>query len=341
VERRVIPVLLFENSILPLDPLDNLGLSMALSGVAFVLSLLAGKPFIAFLRRKGIGKQIRIDGPQGHQVKMGTPTMGGILFNSTVIVLTLIFNVYGRMSMLLPLTVLVCCSILGGIDDRMNLVGGTKTGITARFKMAWLLLFATAAALVLYFPLGLRTAYLPWIGRIDIGLFYIPIAVLFIVGMANAVNLTDGLDTLAGGTAAVAFVSYGIIAFLQGQVQIVTFCFMMTGALLGFLWYNAHPAQLFMGDTGSLAIGASLATAAFMTGQWLLLPIVGIVFLAETLSVMLQVAYFKRTKGKRLFRMTPLHHHFELVGWSETQITLRFWLVGMMAGLLGVALALF
>src|SRR5690606_26749634 len=131
---------------------------------------------------------------------------------------------------------------------------------------------------------------------------------------------------LAGGTAAVAFVAYGIIAYLQGQVQVVTFCFMMVGSLLGFLWFNAHPAQVFMGDTGALAIGASLATAAFMTGQWLLLPIVGIVFVAETLSVMLQVAYFKWTGGKRIFRMTPIH--------------LRFWLISMMAGLLGVALAL-
>jgi len=158
--------------------------------------------------------------------------------------------------------------------------------------------------------------------------------------IANGVNLTDGLDTLAGDTAAVAFTAYGIIAFLQGQVQVVTFCFMMVGALFGFLWFNAHPAQLFMGDTGSLALGASLATAAFMTGQWLLLPIVGFVFCAETISVMLQVMYFKATGGKRLFKMTPIHHHFELLGWSETQITLRFWLVGMMAGLLGVALAL-
>jgi phospho-N-acetylmuramoyl-pentapeptide-transferase len=148
------------------------------------------------------------------------------------------------------------------------------------------------------------------------------------------------LDTLAGGTAAVAFVAYGIIAFLQGQVQVVTFCFTMVGALLGFLWYNSHPAQVIMGDTGSLALGASLATAAFMTGQWLLLPIVGIVFVAEAASVSLQVAYFKLTKGKRIFRMTPIHHHFELLGWSEPRITLRFWLVSMMAGLLGVALAL-
>jgi phospho-N-acetylmuramoyl-pentapeptide-transferase len=164
--------------------------------------------------------------------------------------------------------------------------------------------------------------------------------VLFISGFANAVNLTDGLDSLAGGTAAVAFVAYGIIAYLQGQVHVVTFCFMMAGAILGFLWYNAHPAEVFMGDTGSLAIGAALATAAFMTGQWLLLPIVGIVFVAETLSVMMQVSYFKWTGGKRIFRMTPIHLHFELLGWSETQITLRFWLIGMAAGLLGVALAM-
>jgi phospho-N-acetylmuramoyl-pentapeptide-transferase len=242
--------------------------------------------------------------------------------------------------MLLPIGVLIGTAVLGGIDDRLNLVGGSTTGMTARFKMAWLLIFATITALILYFPLELRSVYIPLAGKFDIGLIYIPIAIFVISGSANAVNLTDGLDTLAGGTAAVAFVAYGIIAFLQGQIQVVTFCFTMAGALMGFLWYNAHPAQVFMGDTGSLAIGASLATAAFMTGQWLLLPVVGVVFMAETLSVMIQVAYFKRTGGKRVFRMTPLHLHFELIGWSETQITLRFWLIGMLAGLLGVALAL-
>src|SRR5690606_36077251 len=141
-------------------------------------------------------------------------------------------------------------------------------------------------------------------------------------------------------TAAIAFLAYGIIAYKQGQPGVVTFCFTMCGALLGFLRLNAHPAQVIMGDTGALSIGAALAVSAFMTGQWLLLPIVGFVFIAEAGSVMLQVSYFKLTKGKRIFRMTPLHHHFELIGWSETQIALRFWLIGMMAGLLGVALAL-
>jgi phospho-N-acetylmuramoyl-pentapeptide-transferase len=173
----------------------------------------------------------------------------------------------------------------------------------------------------------------------------VPLAALAVIATANAVNLTDGLDTLAGGTAAIAFCAYGIIAYQQQQVGVVTFCFTMVGALMGFLWFNAHPAQVIMGDTGSLAIGAALATAAFMTGQWLLLPVVGFVFMLEAISVMLQVGYFKLTrrrcgKGKRLFKMTPLHHHFELLGWSETQVTMRFWMIGMMAGLIGVALAL-
>lgn len=328
------------DSLLPIDPLDNLAISLGMSGVAFLIAFIAGRPYIEYLKAKGIGKKIRIDGPEGHFIKAGTPTMGGILFNATVVLLMVLFNVWGRLSILLPLGVLVGCSVLGGIDDRLNLVGGTTAGLTARFKMIWLLLFATITAVILHYPLGLESIYIPFFGQFNIGLIYIPIAVLGIAGTANAVNLTDGLDTLAGGTAAVAFTAYGIIAFLQGQVGVVTFCFAMVGALFGFLWYNAHPAQVIMGDTGSLALGASLATAAFMTGQWLLLPVVGAVFFAETLSVMLQVAYFKRTGGKRLFKITPIHHHFEMVGWSETQVTLRFWLFGMMAGLLGVALAI-
>ncbi len=328
------------HSILPRDPGMNLATSLALSAISFALTVAIGRPYIRFLRGRKIGKQIRIDGPEGHLVKTGTPTMGGIMFTASVVLLTVTFNLVGRLSMLLPLGILIGTATLGAIDDRMNLVGGVKNGMTARFKMAWLLVFAFISALVLYYPLGLHSIYVPLVGKFDIGWVYIPIVVFAIAGSANAVNLTDGLDSLAAGTAAVAFVTYGIIAFLQGQVQVVTFCFTMAGAILGFLWYNAYPAQVFMGDTGSLAIGATLATAAFMTGQWLLLPIVGLVFMAETFSVMIQVIYFKLTHGKRFFRMTPLHHHFELMGWSETQIMMRFWLVGMMAGLLGVALAL-
>ena len=170
-------------------------------------------------------------------------------------------------------------------------------------------------------------------------------AAFLIVGFSNAVNLTDGLDGLAGSLAAVAYACYGVIAYLQGQVWLAAFCFTMVGALLAFLWFNAHPAELFMGDVGSLAIGGTLAVVALMTGQWLLLPIVGAMFVAEALSVTIQVSWFKFTKrrygeGRRVFKMSPLHYHFELKGWSETQVMQRFFLCGILAGMLGVALAL-
>jgi phospho-N-acetylmuramoyl-pentapeptide-transferase len=335
--------------VMPVDPEQNMAVSLALAGLAFVITLIIGRPIVTYLRQQKIGKQVRVDGPQTHVVKMGTPTMGGVMVSVSVVVITLVFNTVGRLSMLLPIGVLLAAAFLGAVDDRLNLVGGGKTGMTARFKFAWLTVFGVVAAMVLHLPppvgLGLHHIYVPFFGRFDIGLAYLPLAALAIIATANAVNFTDGLDTLAAGTAAIAFVAYGIIAYRQGQVGVVTFCFTMVGALMGFIWFNAHPAQVIMGDTGSLAIGAALATAAFMTGQWLLLPVVGFVFLAEAASVILQVGYFKWTKrrcgeGKRLLKMAPLHHHFELLGWSETQVTMRFWMVGMMAGLFGVALAL-
>ncbi|HEY8447812.1 MAG TPA: phospho-N-acetylmuramoyl-pentapeptide-transferase [Thermomicrobiales bacterium] len=342
--------LLLVGSVMPTDPNENMAVSLALAALAFVVTLILGQPIVTFLRLKKIGKQIREEGPQDHVIrKTGTPTMGGLMIALTVVLITAVFNLAGRLSMLLPIGILLAAAVLGAVDDRMNLVGGTTRGLAGRFKFAWLTLFGIATACVLRFPapygLDLHHIYVPFWGRHDIGWFYLPIAAFVIVATANAVNLTDGLDTLAAGLAAIAFVAYGIIAYRQGQLGVVTFCFTMVGSLMGFLWFNAHPAQVFMGDTGSLAIGGALATAAFMTGQWLLLPVVGFVFVAETLSVILQVLYFKWTKrrtgeGKRLFKMTPLHHHFELMGWSETQVTMRFWMVGMMSGLLGVALAL-
>jgi phospho-N-acetylmuramoyl-pentapeptide-transferase len=344
-----VETIIVTGSLMPVDPNQNMAVSLALAGLAFVVTIIIGRPIITYLRQQKVGKQIRVEGPQSHQLKRGTPTMGGIMISISVVIITLIFNTVGRLSMLLPVGVLLACGFLGAIDDRMNLVGGNKTGMTARFKFAWLTVFGIVAALILHlpYPYGLahNLVYLPFLGRYDVGLVYVPIAAFVIIGAANAVNLTDGLDTLAGGTAAIAFCAYGIIAYRQGQVGVVTFCFTMVGALMGFLWFNAHPAQVFMGDTGALPIGAALAVAAFMTDQWLLLPVVGLVFMAETVAVLLQVAFFKWTKrrtgeGQRLFKMTPLHHHYELLGWSETQVTMRFWMLGMMAGLIGVALAL-
>jgi phospho-N-acetylmuramoyl-pentapeptide-transferase len=355
-----LPVLV--SSVMPIDPNENMAVSLALAGLAFVVTVILGRPVVTMLRQLKFGKEIRADGPQMHLVKRGTPTMGGVMISLTVVLITAVFNLAGRLSMLLPIGVLLAAATLGAADDLMTLAERDKEGrmphwvrsvlqrsgafgMTARFKFLWLMGFAVIAAVILFGPLGLHHIYIPFLGRYDIGPLYLPLAVFAIIGTSNGVNLTDGLDTLAAGTAAIAFCSYGIIAYVQGQVGVVTFCFTMVGALMGFLWFNAHPAEVFMGDTGSLALGAALATAAFMTGQWLLLPIVGLVFMLETTSVILQVIWFKWTRrrygaGRRLFKMTPLHHHFELSGWSETQVTMRFWMLGMMAGLIGVALAL-
>ncbi len=347
---RLVPLQVVGTGVMPVSPNQNMAVSLALAGLAFVITVIIGRPIITFLRQQKIGKQIRVDGPQTHLVKTGTPTMGGIMVAISAVVVTLVFNTAGRLSMLLPVAVLVACAILGGLDDRLSLVGGKKgDGMSARTKMVGLAAIAGVAALVLHLPfpfgLGLHNVYIPFIGQFDLGWVYVPIAAVVIIGTANAVNFTDGLDALAGGTVAIAFCAYGIVAYRQGQLGVVTFCFTMVGALMGFLWFNAHPAQVILGDAGSLPLGAALAVAAFMTGQWLLLPIIGIVFVAEMASVILQVSYFKWTKrragtGKRLFKIAPLHHHFELLGWSETQVTMRFWMIGMMAGLIGVALAL-
>jgi phospho-N-acetylmuramoyl-pentapeptide-transferase len=260
-----------------------------------------------------------------------------------VFAVTIALNLFDRLSMILPLGLGASCGILGAVDDLASLTNQRlgQVGLLARNKLLWLVIIAAVAAVGMYAFLDLRSVAIPALPqKIDLGLLYIPVAIFIIVAMANAVNLTDGLDGLAGGTSAACFASYGLIAYLQGQAYLASFCLTVVGALLAFLWYNAHPAQLFMGDTGSLALGAMLGGVALMTGQWLLLPAIGIVFVAEAASVLLQVAYFKATGGKRLFRMTPLHHHFELIGWSETQVTQRFWLVALLAAMLGIALAL-
>lgn len=321
--------------------------SLTLGTISFLLAVIWGRPLINLLKHWNIGKGIRIEGPSSHQVKTGTPTMGGLMILVPVLVITGILNIANLLdfyligqSILVPMGVMVAFGTLGAVDDLMG-VKVITTGLLGRYKLLWQIVFALATALFLHFALDLRSVALPGVAeKIDIGLWYIPIAMFIIVGTSNAVNLTDGLDGLAGSIAAVAFTAYGVIAFLQGQIWLVAFVFTVVGALLAFLWYNAHPAELFMGDTGSLAVGATLAVVALMTGQWLLLPVVGFVFVAEAASVILQVAYFKVTGGKRLFKMSPLHHHFELLGWSETHVTQRFWLIGILSAMLGIALAL-
>jgi phospho-N-acetylmuramoyl-pentapeptide-transferase len=335
------------------DNFVSIGFALILASISFLMVVFWGWPYITLLKRWGIGKRIRIDGPGEHFTKMGTPTMGGVLITVPVLLITLALNVYNLLgrtvigrSILIPLGVMIAYGILGALDDISGVRGVRRgEGFTARFKMRIEIVFTFLLALVLYYGLDLHSIAIPGVPeKIDIGLFYIPIAMFVIISSANATNLTDGLDGLAGIILASAFAAYGVIAHLQQQYYLERFCFTVVGASFAFLWYNAHPAELFMGDTGSLALGATLGIVALMTGQWLILPVVMLVPVAETLAVIIQVGYFKYTKnkygeGRRFFKMAPLHHHFELLGWSETQVVQRFWLVGLLAAMAGVALS--
>jgi phospho-N-acetylmuramoyl-pentapeptide-transferase len=340
---------------MPLLDLYPWSTALALSTVSFLFTVIWGKPLLSLLKRWGIGKQIRVDGPKTHQVKMGTPTMGGWLFIGGVVVVTVTMNIInlirqndeGR-SILVPLGALLFFGLLGAIDDWEGVKGKRiAEGLTAHAKFAIQVVLAASIAFVLYYGLDIHSISLPGVvERIDIGLVYIPIAMFIIVGTSNAVNLTDGLDGLASSIILVTFAAYGVIAYLQGPwTYLVQFCFITVGALMAFMWFNVYPAQMFMGDTGSQALGATLGVVALMTGQWLLLPLIAIVPVAEALSSMIQVGYFKVTKriygqGKRVFKMAPLHHHFEMLGWSETHIAQRFWMVNVLSAMLGIALAL-
>jgi phospho-N-acetylmuramoyl-pentapeptide-transferase len=232
--------------------------------------------------------------------------------------------------------------VLGALDDWEGIRGKRRgEGMRARNKFAAQVLLALGTAYVLKQYLEVPEMILPGIqGESELGWWYVPVAAFIIVSESNAVNFTDGLDGLAGLISATAFAAFGGIALLQGQIFLARFCFTVVGALFGFLWFNVHPAELFMGDTGSLSLGATLAVVALMTGQWPLLLLIAVVPLSEALSVVIQVGYFKVTKGKRFFKMTPIHLHFELLGWSETQVVQRFWLIALLAGMVGVGLAL-
>ena len=322
---------------------------LSLAMLSFVMTVIWGTPLLRVLRHYRIGKLISVDEPGHHNVKMGTPTMGGVLFILPVLLLTGLLNaavligleVIGR-SVLVPLIVLVSYALLGALDDWEGIRGKRRgEGLRPRTKFAIQVLLAIGTALVLKYALDVPEMRLPGIGGdIELGLWYIPIAAFIIVSESNAINFTDGLDGLAGLISATAFAAFGGIALMQDQTYLARFCFTIVGAIFGFLWFNVHPAELFMGDTGSLALGATLAVVALMTGQWPLLIIIAIIPLSEALSVVTQVIYFKLTKGKRFFKMAPIHLHFELLGWSETQVVQRFWLIGLLAAMVGMGLAL-
>ena len=337
----------------------QLPLALTVGGVTFLLGVIWGGPFVEILHRLKIGKQIRAElMDTAHVKKIGTPTMGGIMIILPTLAITLALNISQIMqegsgrSVLLPLFVLIGFSLLGLLDDWEGIQssrGRVGEGLSGRVKFIAQIILAVMASTALSqlgfsfaneMPLPLLPVAIPLHPVI-----FILISSFIIIGTSNAVNFTDGLDGLAGIITASAFAAYGVIAFLQQQFFLVELCFILVGACFSFLWYNALPAQLFMGDTGSLALGATLGLVAMMTGQWLLLPIIAIVPVLEILSVILQVASAKLSRrfygvDIRPFRRTPIHHHFELGGWSETQIVQRFWLIGILSAFVGVALAL-
>lgn len=311
--------------------------------LAFGGVVLLGPIYIRLLQRLGFGKQIRIEGPEAHAVKAGTPTMGGMLIVVVVMFLAMAMRLED-VSTLTPMLTLVGVGILGAIDDFVNV--RTGFGMRGRYKLIWQTVVAVLAAIYIQRHFDLTGINVPLVGQFEIPLVLLVIFIAFaIVAASNAVNLTDGLDGLASGVLVFSFVAYLLIALVEvpglklSQPNLAVFCALLIGALMGFLWFNVHPAQIFMGDAGALALGATLAVVATITGQLLLLVIIGLVFVAETMSVILQVGSYQ-WRGKRIFRMAPLHHHYELLGWAEEKITLRFWIVSALAGLLGFSLFL-
>ncbi|MEH7333377.1 phospho-N-acetylmuramoyl-pentapeptide-transferase [Neobacillus drentensis] len=307
--------------------------------MGFLVTVLLSPIFIPFLRRLKFGQSIREEGPKSHQKKTGTPTMGGIMILFSVVITTIVMT--GKFSeptvkTYLLLLVTLGFGLLGFLDDFIKVALKRNLGLTSKQKLLGQIIISVIFYLV-YKQNGFSTEVsIPFTdASFDLGWFFIFFIIFWLVGFSNAVNLTDGLDGLVSGTAAIAFGAFAVLAWSQSQMEIAIFSVAVVGAVLGFLVFNAHPAKVFMGDTGSLALGGAIATIAILTKLELLLVIIGGVFVIETLSVILQVASFKTT-GKRIFRMSPLHHHYELVGWSEWRVVVTFWSVGLILAILGI-----
>ncbi|HEX2740321.1 MAG TPA: phospho-N-acetylmuramoyl-pentapeptide-transferase [Rubrobacter sp.] len=302
------------------------------AAVAFLVTVMLGSKFIEFLQSRKFGQFVREEGPQTHLIKAGTPTMGGIVMLTGLLGALV---VVARLNVA-TLTTLLLVAVVAGIglyDDWQKISRQRPEGLSARYKFLLLTLAVVLADVLAVRYVGVtQTVLVPYFDRslvlgpgvVGIALFSI-FLLLVIAGTTNAVNLTDGLDGLAAGAAAIALLAYTAIAFLERQYDVAVICGAMVGAIVGFLWYNSHPADIFMGDTGSLAIGGVLAAAAVLTKTELLLPIVGGLFVVEAVSVMIQVFIFKLT-GRRVFKMAPIHHHFEFLGWDENKIVVRFWI---------------
>jgi phospho-N-acetylmuramoyl-pentapeptide-transferase len=308
--------------------------------MGFLISVLLSPIFIPFLRRLKFGQSIREEGPKSHQKKTGTPTMGGVMILLSISVTTLVmtnkFSSTPSVEIFLLLLVTIGYGLLGFLDDFIKVVMKRNLGLTSRQKLVGQLIIA-----IIFFIIIIQHDFSTVVNvpgtdlSYDLGWFYIIFLVFMLVGGSNAVNLTDGLDGLLAGTAAISFGAFAVLAWNQSQYDVAIFSVAVVGAVLGFLVFNAHPAKVFMGDTGSLALGGAIAAIAILTKLEILLVIIGGIFVLETLSVIIQVISFKTT-GKRVFKMSPLHHHYELVGWSEWRVVVTFWTVGLLFAIIGI-----
>ncbi|MCP4583333.1 MAG: phospho-N-acetylmuramoyl-pentapeptide-transferase [candidate division Zixibacteria bacterium] len=324
---------------------------------AMLISFIFGAIFIQYLKKKQIQEKIRSDGPQTHLAKEGTPTMGGLLILISIIVPTLLWADLTNVNIHLILMVTVWMGIIGFIDDYLKAIKHQKKGVVARSKFAGQIALGVVLGSILYFnppdPGFTAATGIPFFKNIflDFGIFYIPFVVIVITGASNAVNLTDGLDGLAIGLVGICALGFGGLCYITGRVdfssylnieyfkdagELTIFCGALVGACLGFLWFNSNPAQVFMGDTGALALGGILGGLALLIKKEILLVIMGGVFVMTALSVIIQVLSFKLT-GKRVFKMSPLHHHFELLGWPEQKVTIRFWILGIIFALISIS----
>uniref|UniRef100_A0A7C4R5N8 Phospho-N-acetylmuramoyl-pentapeptide-transferase n=1 Tax=candidate division CPR3 bacterium TaxID=2268181 RepID=A0A7C4R5N8_UNCC3 len=310
---------------------------------AFIVAMI-WTPFLSnFLYKYKVSQQIRDKSWDGtdvpiykkfHEHKAGTPTMGGLLVWVTAAVLTLIFN-FDRSQTWLPLFVLVTTGILGAVDDILNMKGkGAVKGLGARPKFIWLIIFSAIGAWWFYTKLGFDILHIPGVGDFHIGLWYIPFFMVVVIGTANAVNITDGLDGLAGGLLGIAFAAFGTIAFFQGQFGLAAFCGAIIGALITFLWFNINPARFFMGDTGAFGLGSTLAVVALLTNSALVLLVVCSLFVIEASSSLIQI-FSKKFFKRKVFISAPLHHHLQAKGWEEPKIVMRFWLLGTILAVIG------
>ena len=327
-----------------------------LSTLAFILAFLLTPVLTHFLYKYRLGKGIRDVAVAPvfaalHQKKAGTPTMGGILIWVTALILILFFfylslftggnisrlNFLTRSETLLPLGALIASAIVGLFDDLIDIwrVGKDGGGLRMRHRFFIYTIIAAVGAWWFYFKLEWTVLHVPFYGNFDIGAWYIPIFIFIIIATAHAVNITDGLDGLAGGTLLTAFSAYGAIAFAQGKFDLAALCGVIAGALLAFLWFNINPARFFMGDTGSMSLGVTLGIIAMLTNAALLLPIIGIVFVIETVSVLVQM-FWKKVLGRKLLLSSPIHHHLEAIGWPEPKFVMRFWVIGWVAAVVGL-----